>query len=324
MKKFFYILGIGIGSFSLMQGAVRAQDSLCAEVSIEIRQELTLERQAFDAHMRINNGLPHIPLEDVEVVVNFADADGNPVIATSDPNNTNALFFIEVDALYNISDVNGTGMVQSSTSADIHWLIIPSPGAGGITAQGERYFVGAQLTYTLSGEEQVLDVTPDSIFVKSLPLLVLDYFLQTDVYGDDPFTTPIEPPEPFSLGVRVNNIGYGVARSLKIDSGVPKITENELGLLIGFSIIGSEVDGNPATDSLLVDFGDIDPSTAGVARWIMETTLSGRFTEFTAEFSHSDELGGELTSLIDAVNTHTPWSMMCWSVCRAAMAFVIF
>ena len=36
----------------------------------------------------------------------------------------------------------------------------------------------------------------------------------------------------------------------------------------------------------------------------METTLSGRFTEFSARFSHADELGGRLTSLIDAVNTH--------------------
>jgi hypothetical protein len=36
----------------------------------------------------------------------------------------------------------------------------------------------------------------------------------------------------------------------------------------------------------------------------MECTLSGRFVEFTAEFSHSDELGGTLTSLIDEIRTH--------------------
>jgi len=32
-----------------------ADDSVCARVKLEIRQELTLERQAFDAHMRIGN-----------------------------------------------------------------------------------------------------------------------------------------------------------------------------------------------------------------------------------------------------------------------------
>jgi hypothetical protein len=35
--------------------AVQAQETVCARVKIEIKQELTLERQAFDAEMRINN-----------------------------------------------------------------------------------------------------------------------------------------------------------------------------------------------------------------------------------------------------------------------------
>ncbi|SHH51421.1 hypothetical protein SAMN02745124_00781 [Desulfofustis glycolicus DSM 9705] len=33
-----------------------AQKSICAQVKIEIRQEMTFERQAFDAHMQISNG----------------------------------------------------------------------------------------------------------------------------------------------------------------------------------------------------------------------------------------------------------------------------
>ena len=92
---------------------------------------------------------------------------------------------------------------------------------------------------------------------------------------------------------------------MKIDSGQPKIVENELGLLVGFKMTGSEVNGNAATESLLVDFGEIAPSKAGTARWIMECTLSGRFVEFAAEYSHSDELGGRLTSLIDSNSIHT-------------------
>src|SRR5690554_7801489 len=36
----------------------------------------------------------------------------------------------------------------------------------------------------------------------------------------------------------------------------------------------------------------------------METTLSGKFTEFTASVSHAAEYGGNLTSLIDGANTH--------------------
>lgn len=140
-----------------------ADDSVCARVKIEILQELTLERQAFDAHMRINNGLTGITLENVGIVVNFADKDGNTVLATSDPDNTSALFFIRVNSKENITDIDGQGSVQPSTSADIHWLIVPAPGASNGLASGTLYYVGATLNYTIGGEAHETRVTPDYI-----------------------------------------------------------------------------------------------------------------------------------------------------------------
>ena len=289
----------------LAPGFARAAgESLCAVVKIEIVQQLTLERQGFDAHMRINNGLPHTSLGNIDVDVTFADAAGNVVTATGDPNNTNALFFIRLDRMENVGAVDGTGTVAPATSADIHWLIVPARGAGGVTPSGVQYLVGATLSYTIDGETHTMRVEPDTIFVKPMPTLVLDYFLPSDVYGDDAFTPLIEAPVPFPLGVRVGNDGPGDAHAVKIESGQPRIVENERGLLIGFTITGSEVDGAAATDSLLVDFEEIGAGTAGTAHWTMECSLSGRFTEFTATFTHADELGGELTSLIESVNTH--------------------
>ena len=129
-------------------------------------------------------------------------------------------------------------------------------------------------------------------------------FLPQDVFGDDAWTLEIEPPVPFTLGVRIKNNGYGTAKELKIDSAQPKIVENEQGLLVGFVIIGTEINGLAVPNSLLIEFGDVPSGDASVGRWIMTCSLSGEFTEFEAEFSHSDELGGELTSLINAVNTH--------------------
>jgi len=289
---------------ALLAPQAMAADSYCARVKIEIAQELTLERQAFDAHMAINNGLETIVLENVRIVVNFADEKQNPVLATSDPNDTSAAFFIRVDSMTGISDISGSGQVQPASTADIHWLIVPAPGSGGELSSGKLYFVGATLSYTLGGEEKVTDVTPDFIYVKPMPLLTLDYFLTRDVYADDAFTPEIEPAEPFTLGVRVINNGHGTAHNVQIDSAQPRIVENELGLLIDFRIIGSSVGDQPGSASLLVDLGDIAPAGTAVARWLMETTLSGTFTEFTARFSHSDELGGELTSLLEATRAH--------------------
>ena len=282
-----------------------AADSLCARVKIEIKQELTLERQAFDANMVINNGLEGVTLEAVQVDVVFTDENGISVRATSDPNDTDAEFFIRIDSMEGIDSVDGAGMVAPLTSADIHWLIIPAAGTGGSLPSGKLYYVGATLTYFIGSEEYLIEVSPDYIFVKPMPMLTLDYFLPEDVYGDDAFTQEIEPPIPFTLGVRVNNTGDGVARNLKIESAQPRIVENEQGLLVDFKIIGSTVDDQPDTPSLLIDFGDIDAHTGKMGRWSMTSTLSGEFVEFTAEFTHADELGGELTSLLEATTTHT-------------------
>jgi hypothetical protein len=48
-----------------------AQESLCASVKIEIQQEVTAEREAFLARMRIVNGLDTLPLQNLEVAVTF-------------------------------------------------------------------------------------------------------------------------------------------------------------------------------------------------------------------------------------------------------------
>ena len=285
-----------------------AAEPVCAQVKVEIRQELTLERQAFDAMMRINNGLDTLAVENVAVTVNFTDENGIPVLATSNPNETNpaAKFFIRIDTMDGISDVSGTGSVAPGTSGEIHWLIIPVPGAAEGLPGGKLYYVGAHLTYTIGGVEEAVDVTPDFITVKPMPQLMLDYFLTSEVIADDAFTPEIELPEPFTLGVRIHNKGTGPANKVAIDSAQPKIVENEQGLLIGFTITGSSLDDQPATPELKINFGDIAPDSSKMGRWIMESTLSGKFTEFSASISHSDELGGAVTSLIDPndVNTH--------------------
>jgi hypothetical protein len=295
-----------VGNAFLFVGVAlcHGKDSLCAEVKLEIKQELTLERQAFDAHMRINNGLSHISLEDVKITVRFTDVDGRVTPVTSNPDDTSASFFIRIETLTNINAISGSGNVAPSTSADIHWRIIPAPGASNGVENGTLYYVGANLTYTIGGKAHETVVSPDYIYVKPMPRITLDYFLPSEVYGDDAFTRTIEPPIPFSLGIRVKNSGHGIARELKIESAQPKIVANEQGLLIGFAIIGSRVNGKRATDSLLVDFGDIAPSTSKTARWSMTCALSGRFIEFDADLSHSNELGGSVTSLIESVKTH--------------------
>ncbi|MDB5815467.1 MAG: fliK [Rhodocyclales bacterium] len=288
----------------LHSGIAQAQETVCARVKIEIKQELTLERQAFDAEMNINNTTDNGVISNVSIVVKVYDEQGTPVEASSDPNSSTAKFFVRVSGKQNISDIDGNGTVNPATTSTINWLIIPAPGSAGTSPLGKKYLIGATLKYTFGGEDQTLDVSPDVITVKPLPLLTLDYFLTKDVWADDPLTAEIEPVEPFTLGVRVKNNGFATAKNLKIDSAQPKIVENNQGLLIGFKLDGSYVNDAPADNTLLINFGDVAANTSKMGRWIMETTLAGKFTEFTASFTHADELGGSLTSILQAANAH--------------------
>ncbi len=66
-------VGLLLSFAATMFGPTHAAESVCAQVKIEIQQELTLERQGFDAMMRINNGLDTLAIEDVKVSVQFGD-----------------------------------------------------------------------------------------------------------------------------------------------------------------------------------------------------------------------------------------------------------
>src|SRR5690606_34180113 len=142
--------------------AAHAQkEALCAEVKIEILQELTLERQGFEALMRITNSLDSFTLENVTVSVNFADEFGNPVVATSNTEASDAAFFIRIDDTRNITDMQlgANGLVEQGRIApqqvgELRWLIIPTANAANQRRDGKLYFVGAQLSYSYGGKEE--------------------------------------------------------------------------------------------------------------------------------------------------------------------------
>jgi hypothetical protein len=283
-------------------GLVFAQDVECAEVKIVIEQKLSFERQAFDARMLIKNGLD-TSLKNIQVELIFTDRDNQPVEVTQKTDDNKAKFFYRINSLSGVNDISGTGQIAAKSNADIHWLIIPAYGAA--KDKDTLYNIGARLTYELNGQKTTVDVVPDYVVVKPQPLLTLDYFLPGEVYGDDPFTAEEEPPIPFSFGVRVKNEGKGVSYKTMIDSAQPKIVENKKNLLVDFNILGSYIGNQSTGKSLLLNFGDIDAGATTVGRWNMSASLSGTFTDFNATFTHADTLGGAVTSLLKATNTHT-------------------
>src|SRR5690554_619381 len=177
MKK---ILAILLGM--IFSPHLFANNSLCATVKIEIKQELTLERQAFEASMKISNGLDSFALNNVSVTLNFSDAEGKPVIVSSDPNATMASFYVRLDDTTGVSSLNDLGRgrvsggtIAAATSSEIKWLMIPVPGSANNLPEGKLYFVGAKLSYEYGGQQEEIEVDPDTIVVRPMPQLTLDY-----------------------------------------------------------------------------------------------------------------------------------------------------
>ncbi|MGA1864487.1 MAG: hypothetical protein ACMUHX_05445, partial [bacterium] len=123
-------------SFVIHRKPARAKD-VCATVKIEILQEMTFERQAFEARMKINNGYDSSSLNNIRIDISLVDEEGEE---------KTDLFFITLTSKTGLSgEPDGSGIISSGSSAEIYWLLIPAKEAAGDTPLGKRYFAGATL-----------------------------------------------------------------------------------------------------------------------------------------------------------------------------------
>jgi beta propeller repeat protein len=278
---------------------------VCAQVKIIIQQQLTMERIGFDARLEISNNDGTDPLTDFSAALTFE----NPILSTNGTvNDASSLFFVQAPTFESVNSVTGDGVIAPTTTAVIHWFIIPKITAGGTVPDGVLYQVGCRLAAKLRGADlppEVMQAMPATIYVKPEPQLQITYFQPRDVQGDDPFTPEVESPVPFTLGVLVKNVGYGIAHSVNINSQQPKIVSAINNLLLVAQLLGSRVNDSPlATANLNVNLGDILPGQTRKGAWDMMTSLSGEFVEFKASYTHASELGGQDTSVIQSLNAY--------------------
>ncbi|XP_071178470.1 uncharacterized protein [Mytilus edulis] len=275
-------------------GSSKKDGAVCAKVRVRIVQDLVLTRDAFNARFEIENG-ENSALESIHVQIEIKHNTGNGEVV-------NELFSIGDPDLIGLTGVDGDGRLGVDLSGSAEWLIIPYS----IAAPNDDvlFNVGGRLSYRVGGSNFSVQLLPDTITVKPNPSLVLHYFHEKYVRGDDPLTAKKEPIIPFTLAVMVKNSGYGVARALKISSAQPQIIENEKGLLITFKIIGGFLGNKPITPSLIVDFGDIKSFETKTARWMLTSTLKGTFYNFSATFENINPLGDPQLSLFENVWYH--------------------
>jgi beta propeller repeat protein len=285
--------------------AQQQQQGLCAQITIVISQQLTIERVGFLATLQITDNDPNNPITDFSANLTFQ----NPALSSNGVvNDSSSLFFVQPPTLQNIASVNGGGVIGVGATATVSWFIIPTVTAGGTNAAGTRYLIGANLSGQLGGVEipaATLQVFPAPITVEPDAQLEITYFQPRDVFGDNPFTPQVESPIPFTFGVLVKNVGYGTANNVIINSQQPKIVANNDNLLLVAQLLGSRVNDSPLSNAnLVVNLGNLAPGQASKGAWDMITTLSGTFTSINATYSHSTALGGAETSIIQSLNAY--------------------
>jgi len=280
-----------------VQGVQASDDSsnVCATVRIQLDQTAVTTRDVFTGGLEIDNGSTTANLTGVEVNLQFVDLAGNPA---------NDKFTIEGPDLTGLTAVDGTGVVLPGGTGLAKYTIIPDDDAA---ASGPtQYLLEGTLSYIdpATGAKVVIPLIGSTITVLPSPQIVLNYFLQKDVVGDDPSTPQVEPSEPFTLGLLATNLGQGTATNFTVTSAQPTIVENQKGLLINFNIISSQVGDQPSNPSLTVDLGNLAPGQSQVATWSLTSSLAGQFVDYAATFSHDDALGGLNTSDIESVAIH--------------------
>ena len=277
---------------------------VCARVSIKFNQTVTIAREAFEGTLTVYNGHDGTAMENVRLSLTVTDVDGNVC---------NDLFGITERSLdgfsgYSIRD-GGVSLAAKGTGiATI--LFVPTAEAAPTAAK--VYYFGGKMSYVdpFSGAELTVTLAPVALMVNPCPKLSLHYFLQQEVFGDDPFTPEvIEPSELAELALLVVNSGAGEATRLTVRSAQPEKFMNEKGQLVDFNLsnydfAGARVNGVSGGTLLETDLGTIPANGTAQAQWWLTSSVQGRFTGMSAQFMQVNNWGNPKTCLIDATYLH--------------------
>ena len=303
------LVNLGIATWTDLMGSARKDmlqymetqsENTCAQVKLEIQQKLVLTRQAFRGTLTIENGSSNA-IEDILVDVNSTNMETG-FMATSRE------MQISIEKIEGFEgNKDGAWRLGAGKKGVATILFIPTKYAApeNITT----YSFGGTLSFKDGSTTQNRSLYPVSLQVKPTPELDLTYFMQRDVYGDNPLTPDVvEPVIPAEFSVLIHNKGYGDANNVRMITKKPKIVENEKGLLIDFDIISSSLNGGEKTmaldDDIATQFGTIAAGTASYATWDLTASLMGHFTEYDVSVTHVTDYGNPDLSLLDRVTIH--------------------
>lgn len=271
---------------------------VCSTISLSFKQTITVARQAFRGTLTMFNGHESQAIDSLQLNLEVRDSKGQ--LATS------RQFAISNESIDHFGGkLKGPWTLEAKQTGTATILFVPSKYAA--PTEPEEYSFGGTITYKdpFTGLFVTRDLYPVKLTVKPCPDLSLSYFVERDVFGDDPETAAIEPSIPAEFSLLINNVGYGDANSVKIATGQPEIVDNQKGLAIHFEIVGSSMNGQAATtDFANLDFGSIPAGKQAYAQWYFTSSLLGHFTEYNTTITKGSSYGNEDFNLLSIEGCH--------------------
>lgn len=270
----------------------------CATVKLKLSQEMVLTRQAFRGTLTIENSTSG-ELTGISAALTATDENGKLA--------TNHEMQITLESVDGLEADGNDWKLAANTTGTFTYLFIPTKYAAPETAM--TYSFGGTLYFNDSTDVQVRSLYPVSLIVKPSPVLELTYFMQRDIYGDNPLTIDIiEPVIPAEFSVLVHNKGNGDADNVRMITHQPEVIENEKGLLVDFAIVSSSLNGAPAVmaleDDIATEFGNIAAGNCAYASWGLTSSLLGHFKDYDVSYTHVNSYDNPDLSLLGKVSIH--------------------
>lgn len=289
---------------TLRDNANESSSSVCASISLQINQTMTMTRQAFEGTLSVFNGHETTAMRDVKLTLTVTDTLG--VVATSHEFQIDPIKLDGFSGNLNLTD----GWTLDANSTGVATIqFIPTKYAA--LEEPAKYSFGGSLSYInpYTGEVVTQELYPVTLTVKPSPNLNMTYFMQRDILGDNSLTLDvIEPMVPGEFSLLVHNIGNGDATNVNIVTNQPEIIENEKGLLIDFEILSSQVNGKEQTMALggkvPASLGTIPAHGTSYVQWWLQSSLLGHFRKYDIEANHITSYGNEDLSLLNEVSIH--------------------
>ncbi len=278
--------------------------SVCASISLGVSQTMTMTRQAFEGTLRVYNGHESLPMKDVQLNLVIRDEYGN--VATS---HEFEIVPKQLDGFTGNLELPGDWSLGAGEIGTAMITFIPTRYAA--PEEPRVYSFGGSITYIDPFTDMAVtrSLYPVELVVKPSPTLDLTYFVQRDVYADDPLTPDvIERVAPAEFALVINNKGYGDASNVRIVTQQPQIIDNEKGLLIDFEFVSSQLNGEDAVLALggemASDLGTISANSTAYAQWWLKSSLLGHFVGYDVTATHVNSYDNPDLTLLDQVTIH--------------------